>query len=575
MTRKFCRAGPTILAALALGACAAMPENAAIPASILEPEPIPVVSSVTGTYLAARFASSQGEIDGAAAYYANLLEFDPGNSDLLARTFLFAASAGDMETAIPLAHRVVLLDPRNRPAHLMLAASALQAENYPLVEEEIGQAGGGAFFSLTNNLIQAWALSGQGSTDDALVVLDRLADQNGVEGLQTFHRALILEYAGRNDEAHESYRAAMGVPGVGARGADALGRFLRRSGRDEEARALYLSLAERVPDSPVATLGLAEIDAGQLPAPLISTPAEGAAEGLFALASSLTGENNSDIAVLYFNIAIYLRPDFELARAFLGNRYERIDKYRKAIEVYSGISPQSPYYRMLEVQTAVNLGRIGQADIAIARVRALTRSDAGDTDAWTALGDLLRGVGEFEDAIPAYNRAINQISEGDERLVELFFARGICHQSLENWDAAESDFQESLAIDPERADVLNYLGYSWVDQSVNLEQALVLLEKARSLRPLDGYIADSVGWAYYKLGRYREAAETLEQAVQLSPGASEINDHLGDAYWMVGRKLDARFEWTHALNLDPAPDVRPVIERKLRVGMELPPSTES
>jgi len=396
-----------------------------------------------------------------------------------------------------------------------------------------------------------------------------------VEGLQTFHRALILEYAGRNDEAHESYRAAMGVPGVGARGADALGRFLRRSGRDEEARALYLSLAERVPDSPVATLGLAEIDAGQLPAPLISTPAEGAAEGLFALASSLTGENNSDIAVLYFNIAIYLRPDFELARAFLGNRYERIDKYRKAIEVYSGISPQSPYYRMLEVQTAVNLGRIGQVDIAIARVRALTRSDAGDTDAWTALGDLLRGVGEYEDAIPAYNRAINQISEGDERLVELFFARGICHQSLENWDAAESDFQESLAIDPERADVLNYLGYSWVDQSVNLEQALVLLEKARSLRPLDGYIADSVGWAYYKLGRYREAADILEQAVQLSPGASEINDHLGDAYWMVGRKLDARFEWTHALNLDPAPDVRPVIERKLRVGMELPPSTES
>ena len=187
----------------------------------------------------------------------------------------------------------------------------------------------------------------------------------------------------------------------------------------------------------------------------------------------------------------------------------------------------------------------------------------------------MRGVGEFEDAIPAYNRAINQISEGDERLVELFFARGICHQSLENWDAAESDFQESLAIDPERADVLNYLGYSWVDQSVNLEQALVLLEKARSLRPLDGYIADSVGWAYYKLGRYREAAEILEQAVQLSPGASEINDHLGDAYWMVGRKLDARFEWTHALNLDPAPDVRPVIERKLRVGLELPPSTES
>jgi tetratricopeptide (TPR) repeat protein len=184
-------------------------------------------------------------------------------------------------------------------------------------------------------------------------------------------------------------------------------------------------------------------------------------------------------------------------------------------------------------------------------------------------------VEEYRQAIPAYDRAIRQIPAGDQRLVELYFARGICQQSLENWDEAEADFQRALAIDPERADVLNFLGYSWVDQSVNLEEALVLLEKARSLRPLDGFIADSVGWAYYKLGRYREAADVLEQAVQLAPGASEINDHLGDAYWMVGRKLDARFEWTHALNLDPEPEVRPVIERKLRVGLETGPATES
>nr|TFG52533.1 MAG: tetratricopeptide repeat protein [Hyphomicrobiales bacterium] len=330
-----------------------------------------------------------------------------------------------------------------------------------------------------------------------------------------------------------------------------------------------------MPDSPVAEIGLTEIDEGIVPDALISTPAQGAAEGLFALASSLTGENNSDIAVLYFNIAIYLRPDFELARAFLGNRYERIDKYRKAIEVYSGIPPQSPYYRMLEVQTAVNLGRIGQADAAIASMEALTRSDAGDTEAWTTLGDLRRGIGDYAVAIPAYDRAISQISAGDQRLVELYFARGICHQSVGHWQAAEDDFQSALAIDPERADVLNFLGYSWVDQGVNLEEALVLLEKARSLRPLDGFIADSVGWAYYKLGRYREAAEVLEQAVQLAPGASEINDHLGDAYWMVGRKLDARFEWTHALNLDPEPEIRPVIERKLRVGLQTPAATES
>ncbi len=574
MTRKYFRAGIVMLAAMALAACSSTP-----PAGVSQPsapsEPIPTISSVTGTYLAAKFAASQGEIDGAAAYYANLLEHDPGNSDLLARTFLFAASAGDMEVAIPLARRVALQDPRNRPAHLLLAAAALRSENYMLAEEEIGQAGGGAFFSLTNTLVQAWALAGRDRTDDALEVLNRLSDQNGVEGLRAFHRALILEYSGHMGAADEAYRDAIATPGIGARGVDALGRFLRRSGRNQEARALYQRLAERAPETPVAAVGLSGIEAGLVPEPLISSPAHGAAEGLFLLASSLSGENNSDIAVLYFNIAIYLRPDFELARAFLGDRYERIDKYAKAIEVYSQISSDSPYYPMLAVQTAVNLGRIGQVDAAIANMQALTQSNPTDTDAWTALGDLLRGSGEYERAIPAYDRSISQLTEGDERLVDLYFARGICHQSVGNWNEAEDDFQAALAIDSERADILNYLGYSWVDQGVNLTQALVMLEKARSLRPLDGYIADSVGWAYYKLGRYSEAAEVLEQAVQLAPGASEINDHLGDAYWMIGRKLDARFEWTHALNLDPEPEVRPIIERKLRVGLEPPNATES
>jgi tetratricopeptide (TPR) repeat protein len=308
---------------------------------------------------------------------------------------------------------------------------------------------------------------------------------------------------------------------------------------------------------------------------MVSSPAEGAAEGLFSLASSLSGEDNSDIAILYLNVAIYLRPDFELARAFLGDRYEQIGKYRKAIEVYSGIPTTSLYSPMLEIQTAINLGRIGRAEDAISRMETLTRRDPDDVDAWTALADLRRGTERYEAAADAYDRAIELTPSGDGRLVDLYFARGICLQSTDQWDLAERDFENALELDDERADILNYLGYSWVDQGLNLDQAVGMLEKARALRPLDGYIADSVGWAYFKLGRYEDAAQVLEQAVQLAPGASEINDHLGDAYWMIGRKLDAQFEWMHALNLDPGPEVRPLIERKLRIGLAETAPTDS
>jgi Flp pilus assembly protein TadD len=93
-----------------------------------------------------------------------------------------------------------------------------------------------------------------------------------------------------------------------------------------------------------------------------------------------------------------------------------------------------------------------------------------------------------------------------------------------------------------------------------------MLEKARSLSPFDGYIADSVGWAYYKVGRYQDAVKVLENAILLVPGDSTVNAHLGDAYWRIGRKLDARFQWSHALAFNPDPSEKVALERKLQSG---------
>jgi Flp pilus assembly protein TadD len=111
------------------------------------------------------------------------------------------------------------------------------------------------------------------------------------------------------------------------------------------------------------------------------------------------------------------------------------------------------------------------------------------------------------------------------------------------------------------------LGYSWVDQGRNLPQAVAMLERARALSPNDGYIVDSVGWAYYRLGRYQDAAKTLEEAVLLVPGDPTINEHLGDAYWRTGRKLDAHFQWSHALAFGPDEKQKTEIEKKLQSGM--------
>ena len=119
-----------------------------------------------------------------------------------------------------------------------------------------------------------------------------------------------------------------------------------------------------------------------------------------------------------------------------------------------------------------------------------------------------------------------------------------------------------------RALVLNYLGYSWVDQGINLDEAFGMLRRAVELKPRDGYIIDSLGWAHYRMGRFDEAVRELERAVDLKPADPVINDHLGDAYWRVGRRLEARFQWNHARDLNPDPEDLPKILKKIENGLE-------
>jgi Flp pilus assembly protein TadD len=138
---------------------------------------------------------------------------------------------------------------------------------------------------------------------------------------------------------------------------------------------------------------------------------------------------------------------------------------------------------------------------------------------------------------------------------------------------AEADLKKALGLFPEQPHVLNYLGYSWIDQGVNLDDGMRMIKRAVEQRADDGYIVDSLGWAHYRLGNVEEAVKQLERAVELKPEDPTINDHLGDAYWRVGRMLEARFQWSHARDLKPEPDDLVKIEEKLKFG--LPDDTSS
>ncbi|HPF78333.1 MAG TPA: tetratricopeptide repeat protein, partial [Alphaproteobacteria bacterium] len=133
----------------------------------------------------------------------------------------------------------------------------------------------------------------------------------------------------------------------------------------------------------------------------------------------------------------------------------------------------------------------------------------------------------------------------------------------------DADLKAALAFRPNHPYLLNYLGYSWADQGINLEEALDMIKEAAMSKPEDGYIADSLGWVYYKMNDFEAAIPHLEQAVELLPYDATINDHLGDAYWRVGRKMEARFQWRRAANYseDDEGKLKKEIEEKIVSGL--------
>ena len=518
-------------------------------------------------YLSARFAATQHNLGDAAKYYRESLEADPNNNVLLTLAFFYSTSAGDMDDAVKLAKKMTEGTGDDRVARLTLAIAALRDRDYAEARKDLTQSAKGPFTTLTSALIDAWAAAGLKDQATAIADLKALSTDAGTDALTAFHEGMLYEYLGRNDEADAAYRDALLKTGPSPRVVDAYGRFLERNGRTAEASALSGKLATDTALAPIVQPALARIAAGRKPDPLVSRPEEGVAEALFGIAGSLTDQSSVDISILYLRLALFLRPNLDLAGILLADRFESIQKYEDAIAVYRGIDRDSAYYRLAQIQVAIDEAQLNKSDAAIADLEKLTRDDPTSLEGWTALGDAYRSVERWNDASAAYDKALALLTPVAQKDWPLYYSRAVAEERGRRWDAAEADLQTALKLSPDQPEVLNYLGYSWVDQGMHIPEALAMLEKARSLRPFDGYIVDSVGWAYFKLARYADAAKTLENAVLLVPGDPTINDHLGDAYWRVGKKLDARFQWNHALAFGPDPAEKSTIEDKLKNGL--------
>ena len=328
-----------------------------------------------------------------------------------------------------------------------------------------------------------------------------------------------------------------------------------------------------LPNHPLVVQEMDELKRGEQLPPLIGSPQAGAAEVLYGLGASLGRQGGEDLGLVYLQLALYLMPQHGLALLSLADLQETLKKPQLAINVYEKVPQDSPLRRNADIQLAINLDSLDRTEEAKERLEKLIAARPNDLEALVALGNILRGRKAFAECGEAYGKAIATIGKPEKPNWLLFYFRGICYERSKQWAKSEADLKTALELFPDQPHVLNYLGYSWIDQGINLDDGMRMIKRAVEQRPDDGYIVDSLGWAHYRLGDYEEAVRQLDRAVELKPEDPTINDHLGDAYWRVGRVLEAKFQWAHARDLKPEPEELPKIEEKLKSG--LPEDTSS
>jgi tetratricopeptide (TPR) repeat protein len=553
--------------AASCSALAAQPRESS-PVSAYEP-----AESLEGNFLSAYIAGAARDTAAAATFYREAVKADPRNAELLERAFVSLLADGALNEAFRAAERLTSRDGTNNLAQLSLGVRQIKAGQFAQARQNFARSGRGAAADLTATLLTAWAYAGANDGKRALDTVSKLKGERYYNTFRDFHAGLIANLIGDNAEAERRLKAAYEADRNTLRIVDAYARQEAQAGRTDLAIQAYTEFDKLLPRHPVVRDALDRLKAGKPLPRIINNAQEGAGEVLYGLGSAGSTQGDELPAVVYLRLALYLAPEHGLARLTLADILDRMKQPERANEAYAQIPASSPLKLNADIQIGLNLEQMGRGDEAIQHLDAAMKAHPDNIDVITALGNVQRSRKKYEEAAANYSRAIDLIgNQPAGNYWTTFYFRGTAYERAKQWPKAEADLKKALELVPAsqpaaRAQVLNYLAYSWVDQNINIDEAFTMLKQAVDASPRDGMIIDSLGWAYFRLGRWDDAVRELEKAIELKPGDPTINDHLGDAYWRAGRRLEGKFQWQHAKDLNPEPEDLEKINAKLKDGL--------
>ena len=521
-----------------------------------------------GGYLAGRHALSTKDFDAASTYLSRAIEDDLENPELLNGLISVQVSLGDIGAAKISSDNLDLLGVQTQLSNMVKIAIQLRNRDFDNAKQQIENEQG--INPLLDKIVTGWAFADEGNFENAETIFDEIGKGSSLAQFSQMQKASMLAAYGRYESALntiENLEKNSNRISIDARALKV--QLLLKLDNKEEATEYFSKIFGDGVNSDAANLRMQVEDHPNAYSIEESLSLEaGIAYAFYAIADILKDDADPNTALLYVRLAQHLNENSQKAILLAADLLEQMGQYDLAVEEYAKISPSSSYFLSSELGRVGALRDGGKTEAALEVLYYLSREFSDIGIVHNSLGDFLRREERYSEAKIAYDRAVDIYRENNNVSWVVLYARGITHERLQEWDKAESDFRNALTINPDQANVLNYLGYSLIDRGEKLDEAMTMIEKAVSLQPESGYIVDSLAWGLFKLGQYETAIPHMEKAAELMPVDPIVTDHLGDLYWAVGRQLEAKFQWRRALSFDPELKDATRIREKLRIGLD-------
>jgi tetratricopeptide (TPR) repeat protein len=563
------------VAAPAMAAKTAPPKGgAAKPTAVEDTTPlyIPGQTSAYAYYLVGRYAMAMGDMDTAAGALSAASDTDSVDSDLREKAFLINILNGNIDVAAKEAPRLGKTGTTGTLMNgLVGAATAVKDGHAAAALKSIDAVHKADPAERTSALMRPFVLAMNGDWTAAV-------DESGDAALSTTDRGRLLVYLLKSERARlyeihgdkikaEAIYKSLYQPGAASFifGPDYAG-FLERQGRPDEARAIWKGVADASPD-PVASQALARIDGKQKPLALPDLKTS-LGQALLLSATLYSSDQDPEMALASLRLSLYIDNTSDRARIYLGQVTQVLKDSPAAEAAWASVPADSPYAAEATLRRVWSLRGRGENDAALALVDGALQRTPDDIGFLVEKADILHDQGKDSEALAVLEDRSKRAGDKDYTW-QAWFIQAIAYDSLGRWPDAEAAIKKAQAIDGNRPEIMNFLGYGWIDHGLHVKEGMDMIRQAMALDPRSGAIVDSLGWGYYKLGDYDQALTYIEQAVQMDPSDAEVNDHLGDVYKALGRNVEAGYEWQRVLTLQATDKETASVKAKLEANASM------